>query len=69
MTSGLKRPLNFLQVLYNVKISLKKIKPVKMHALKSGRNLKYRKTQNGADFILPELDDFEIIEILTGERK
>lgn len=65
MTSGIKRPLNFLQVLYNVEFKLNKIKPIRIRTLKSQISLKPEKTKDGVKFVLPELEDFEIIEILT----
>ena len=68
MTNGLKRPIKFLQTLYNVKLKLKETKPVRLFALKSETYLKHKKTRDGIEFVVPELNNFEIIKILTGVK-
>jgi hypothetical protein len=62
-TSGLKRPLTHIQTLTDVEVLIPSAKYKQARTLRSHKKLKTRTHKDATSFVIPILDDYEIIEL------
>ena len=62
-TGGLKRPMTSVQTLKGIRIRLCRA-AARAKALRSGTVLPLTRTRTGVAFRLPELSDYEVVEIV-----